>query len=375
MDREITAYIRKDMGKKIMLLSGPRQSGKTTIAKALVPGYDYFNYDDAGHRLALKEKSWDRSKPLIIFDELHKMQEWKTWLKAVYDVEGIPPSYVVTGSANMEMFRKVGDSLAGRFFSFRLHPLDVREASTIMEPREALARILRTGGFPEPFLENDQVFYARWKRSHLDVILRQDLLDLVTVSDIKAIETLIEMLRGRVCSPVSYANLANDLQKDPQTIKSWLTLLENMYVIFAVRPWHRNIARSILKEPKYYFYDTGQVKGDDGHRLENAVACAFHKRLDFLEDVMGQNRTLNYIRTKDGKELDFCIADDTGPTHIIEVKSGDADRSPAFDKFPELLKTAKAVQLVGKDTRRKTYPDGLLVENAADYLARFDPLA
>jgi len=375
MDREITAYIRKDMGKKIILLSGPRQSGKTTIAKALVPGYDYFNYDDAGHRLALKEKSWDRSKPLIIFDELHKMQEWKTWLKAVYDVEGIPPSYVVTGSANMDMFRKVGDSLAGRFFSFRLHPLDVREASTIMEPREALARILRTGGFPEPFLENDPVFYARWKRSHLDVILRQDLLDLVTVSDIKAIETLIEMLRGRVCSPVSYANLANDLQKDPQTIKSWLTLLENMYVIFAVRPWHRNIARSILKEPKYYFYDTGQVKGDDGHRLENAVACAFHKRLDFLEDVMGQSRTLNYIRTKDGKELDFCIADDTGPTHIIEVKSGDTDRSPAFDKFPELLKTAKAVQVVGKDTRRKTYPDGLLIENAADYLARFDPLA
>ncbi len=373
MDREITPFILKDMGRKIILLSGPRQSGKTTIAKALLPDFDYFNYDDAEHRLALKEKSWDRSKALVIFDELHKMQEWKTWLKAIYDVEGIPPSYVVTGSANMDAFRKMGDSLAGRFFPFRLHPLDVHEAGSLLEPREALSRIMRFGGFPEPFLENDPVFYARWKRSHLDVILRQDLLDLVAISDIKSVETLIELLRNRVCSPVSYANLANDLQKDPQTIKSWLTLLENLYVIFAVRPWHRNIARSILKEPKYYFYDTGQVKGDDGQRLENAVACAFRKRLDFLEDTRGESRSLNYLRTKDGKELDFCIACDDGPTHIIEVKLGEADRSPSFGKFPELMKTARAVQLVGKDTRRKTFPDGLLIENAADYLASFDP--
>jgi len=268
MDREITPFILKDMGRKIILLSGPYLSGKTITAIAL-------------------------------------MQEWETWLKAIYDVEGIPPSYVVTGSAKMETFRKVGNSLAGRFFPFRLHPLDVHEAGSLLEPREALLRIMRFGGFPEPFLENDPVFYARWKRSHLDVILRQDLLDLVAISDIKSVETLIELLRNRVCSPVSYANLANDLQKDPQTIKSWLTLLENLYVIFAVRPCHRNIARSILKEPKYYFYDTGQVKGDDGQRFENSVACAFRKRLDFLEDTRGESLSLNYLRTKDGKELDF----------------------------------------------------------------------
>jgi len=170
-----------------------------------------------------------------------------------------------------------------------------------------------------------------------------------------------------------YANLAMDLQKDPQTIKSWLTLPENLYVIFAVRPWHGNIARSILKEPKYYFYDTGQVKDDDGQRLENAVACAFRKRPDFLEDTRGESRSLCYLRTKDGKELDFCIARDDGPTHIVGVKLGDADRSPAFGRFPELMKTAGAIQLVGKETRRKTFPDGLLIENAADFLAGFDP--
>ncbi len=362
------------MDKKIILISGPRQSGKTTISKTLIPLFDYFNYDAPEHRLALKEKSWDRSKPLVIFDELHKMPEWKTWLKGIYDVEGIPPSYVVTGSANMNMFRRMGDSLAGRFFSFRLHPFDVREVSREIEPIEALSRIMRVGGFPEPFLENDPVFYARWKRSHLDVILRQDLLDLASVNDIQSIETLIELLRGRVCSPVSYANLANDLQKDPQTVKSWLNLLENLYVIFAVRPWHHNIARSILKEPKYYFYDTGQVKGDDGHKLENAVACALRKRLDFLEDTRGLDCSLNYIRTKDGKELDFSVAVDGMPTHIIEVKNSDSDRSQAFSRFPELMKSVRAIQVVGSKTRRKTFPDGLVIEHAPDFLSTFELL-
>jgi len=372
MDREITPNLRADMARKIILLSGPRQSGKTTISKALTPSFDYFNYDDAGHRTALREKSWDRSKSLVIFDELHKMPEWKTWLKAIYDVEGIPPSYMVTGSANMETFRKMGDSLAGRFFSFRLHPFDVREVRGTIEPEEALSRIMHFGGFPEPFLENDPVFYARWKRSHLDVILRQDLLDLVAVSDIKSIEILIELLRSRVCTPVSFANLASDLQKDPKTIKSWLTLLENLYVIFPVRPWHRNIARSILKEPKYYFYDTGQVKGDDGRKLENAVACALKKRLDFLEDTRGISGSLHYIRTKEGKELDFAVSQDDALTHLFEVKLTDTDRASAFAAFPELLDTAQSLQLVGARTRRKTWPDGLILENAATWLADFD---
>lgn len=372
MDREITPHIRADMAKKIILLSGPRQSGKTTISKALTSSFDYFNYDDAGHRRDLREKNWDRSKTLVIFDELHKMPEWKTWLKAIYDVEGIPPSYMVTGRANMETFRKMGDSLAGRFFSFRLHPFDVREVRDSIEPEEALSRIMRFGGFPEPFLENDPVFYARWKRSHLDVILRQDLLDLVAISDIKSVEVLIELLRNRVCSPVSFSNLANDLQKDPKTIKVWLTLLENLYIIFPVRPWHRNIARSILKEPKYYFYDTGQVKGNDGQKLENAVACALKKSLDFLEDTRGLAGSLNYIRTKDGKELDFAVSLDDTLTHLFEVKLTDTDRAPAFGAFPELLKSTHAVQLVGAKTRRKTWPDGLSLENAAAWLADFD---
>jgi uncharacterized protein len=372
MDRSIKASILADMDKKIVLVSGPRQVGKTYLSKSLVSEYEYFSYDDPEHRARLLEKSWDRAKPLLILDELHKMPEWKTYLKAIFDVEGIPPAIVVTGSARMDAFRKIGDSLAGRYFAYRLHPFDVRELSKQMEPAAILERILRVGGFPEPFLENDEVFYARWRRTHLDAILRQDLLDLATISDIQGIETLLELLRSRVGSPVSYANLAADLQKDPKTIKSWLLILENLFVVFAVRPWHRNIARAILKAPKYYFFDTGQVKAGDGARLENAVACSLRKALDGVEDARGVEGALHYLRTKEGKELDFALSIDSELRQCFEVKLGDDSRSPSFDAFGDAIANCSRVQLVGRLARGKTYPDGVEMRDAARYLADLD---
>lgn len=372
MIRSIKTSILGDMGKKIILVSGPRQVGKTYLSKSLGADYEYFSYDDPEHRLRLKERSWDRSKPILILDELHKMPEWKTYLKAIFDVEGIPPAIVVTGSARMDAFRKIGDSLAGRFFSYRLHPFDVRELSRQMEPAEILARLLKVGGFPEPFLENDELFYARWRRTHLDVILRQDLLDLAAISDIKGMETLIELLRSRVGSPISYANLAADLQKDPKTIKSWLLILENLYIVFSVRPWHRNIARAIIKEPKYYFYDIGQVKAGEGARLENAVACSLRKALDYLEDTRGVEGGLHYLRNKEGKELDFALAVGSELRLCLEVKLSDFGRSPAFDAFGDAIAGCSRVQLVGKLSRGKTFPDGVEIRDAARFLADYD---
>ena len=148
MERSIKAQILKDMSSKIILISGPRQAGKTWLSKSLGPAYDYLNYDYPGHRIRLRERSWDRQKPLLILDELHKMPEWKTFLKGLFDVDGIPPALLVTGSARLEAFRKAGDSLAGRFFAHRLHPFDVRELAGQMEPTETLARILKVGGLP-----------------------------------------------------------------------------------------------------------------------------------------------------------------------------------------------------------------------------------
>ena len=258
MERHLKHDIEQALSKKVVLLTGPRQCGKTTLAKNLYSDFDYFNYDAAEDRLALKNKSWDRQKSLVIFDELHKMKEWKRWIKGVYDKEGISPHLLVTGSAKLDTYRKVGDSLAGRYFQYRLYPFDLKEImkrDSVHSSTEIFERLCNCSGFPEPFLEGSETYYKRWRRTHLDIILRQDLLDMQAVRDIQAIETLVHLLKSRVGSSVSYANLARDLGRDINTIKRWLLLLENLYVIFRVTPYHKNIARALLKEPKYYFFD------------------------------------------------------------------------------------------------------------------------
>lgn len=372
MERYLLNYIQDDLKEKIVLLTGARQSGKTTLSKMLSSNFDYFNFDNPEHRLGLIEKSWDRSKDLVIFDELHKLKNWKSWLKGIYDTEGVRPRIIVTGSAKLDTYRKVGDSLAGRFFQFRLHPFDLKEIKKTNDPdnlQAVLDRLLDTGGFPEPYLKGNKRFYNRWKRSHLDIILKQDMIDLENVREITSIETLIQLLRKRVGSPVSYNSLARDLQCSDKTVKSWLKILENMYIIFRVGPFHRNIARSILKAPKYYFYDTGQVIGDSGIKLKNLTACALLKEIHYLEDCYGERLQIYYLRTKDGREIDFFITRDEAPLLMAEVKWSDSGPSRNFPVFSKYFSGLKKVQIVKELDRERTYPDGTEIRSAHNWLA------
>ncbi|PXF57260.1 MAG: ATPase [Deltaproteobacteria bacterium] len=377
MNRYLEKYILEDLPSKIILLTGPRQTGKTTLSKMLISNYDYLNFDNPEHRLSLFERSWDRSKKLVIFDELHKLKNWKSWLKGIYDTEDFPPSILVTGSAKLDTYKKVGDSLAGRFFQFRLHPLDLKEIKKKLLPDSlsaALDQLLETSNFPEPFLRGTRRFYNRWKKSHLDIILKQDLLDLENVRQISSIEILIQLLRKRVGSPISYSSLAGDLQCSDKTVKRWLTILENMYVVFRVPPFHRNVARSILKAPKFYFYDTGQVLGNEGARLENLVAGALLKEIHFLEDCLGERCELYFLRTKDGREIDFFVTRDDSPLLMLEVKWSDSKPSRNFQAFSKFFPNTRKIQLVKGLDREKTYPDGAEIRSAHNWLADFSLL-
>jgi uncharacterized protein len=338
------------------------------MARMLTQSSDSLNFDFPPHRLDIKKRSWDRKKELVIFDELHKMRGWKSWLKGVYDVEGPTPAFIVTGSARMDVSRKSGDSLAGRFFEYHLHPFDLKEAAGEVDPADAFERIMTVGGFPEPFLENDRSFYDRWRRSHTDMILRQDLIDLESVRDIVAVETLVELLRHRVGSPVSYSSLARDLERDPGTVKRWLMLLESLYVIFPVRPFHHNIARSILKEPKYYFFDTAFVEGGVGPRFENLCACALLKEIHRVAECFGRDVRLHYLRTKDGGEIDFAIMEKGKPVRLIEAKHSDPKPSRSFGHFAGFFSEVQLTQIVRQIDKEKTYPNGVEIRAALKWL-------
>ena len=301
------------------------------------------------------------------------MPYWKVWLKGIYDVEGLPPALLVTGSARLATFRRTGDSLAGRYFHFRLHPIDVKEAVAHagLEPAAAVARLLSVGGFPEPFLRASERWYRRWRRTHVDAILREELLALSAVRDIQSLETLIEMLRHRVGSPISADSLARDLQKSRNTVQHWLELLENLYVVFRVAPWHRNVARSLLKASKYYFYDSAMPAGGDGARLENLVACSLLKESHRAEDVAGEDVALHYVRDRDGREVDFLIVRNGEPWQLVEVKWAEATPSPLLRRFLA-EERVRRVQVVGALAQAHSFPDGLRVEPAPSFLGELD---
>lgn len=375
MDRYLKTFVQDDLSLKITLISGPRQCGKTTLAKHLFKNYVYLNYDSDEDRLFIQKKQWIRDSEVIILDELHKMPAWKQWLKGIFDTEGNKPPLLVTGSANMEAFTKVGDSLAGRYFHFRLHPLDLKEALALWQdnPQEVFNRLMNYSGFPEPFLAGNLRFYRRWQKTHLDVILRQDLLDLYAVRSLKSIETLVTLLKKRVAHPLSYTNLANDLQVDSKSVKSWIEMLENFYVLFKITPYHHNIARSLLKEPKVYFFDIPRVS-NPGDRLENLVACSLLKETHFIEDTQGLSAQLHYLRTKDEYEIDFLIVVDEKPIICIEVKTTDETPNKNFIHFKKYLDAVPCIQLVLNLKKEFDTQEGIMVRSLIPFLKNFSLL-
>lgn len=301
------------------------------------------------------------------------MPRWKQWIKGLYDTEGNNPAIVVTGSSRLDTYKKVGDSLAGRYFHYRLHPLDVRELSQInfkLSQDEMIDRLMEVSGFPEPFLEGEKQFYNLWKKTHLDIILKQDLIDLEVVSNIKQIELLIDLLKTKVGSPISYTSLAEDLQVSDKTIKRWLLILEDMYVIFKVTPFSKDIARSILKKPKYYFYDIARVL-NEGARLENLVAASLLKEVQFRQDCLGEDWGLFYLAQKGNGEIDFLLTQDGKASKMIEVKLSDGEPSKNFRLFSKTLPEAEKIQLVKNLKREHTYPDGTQIRKLGQWLVHW----
>ncbi len=354
----------------MVFLSGPRQVGKTTLAKALMDDYadaQYLNWDVPGDRRVLLAQSWSPRARLVVLDEVHKMRRWQAYLKGVFDGRAAGQALLVTGSARLDAFRQSGVSLAGRFFALRLHPISVRERRDESGTADALERLLERGGFPEPFLAENRDDADRWRNQYLDGLVREDVIEFSRIHEVQAMRHFVELLRDRVGAPVSLASITRDLQVSPTTLAKYLDILEALYVVFAVRPFHRRVARAILKAPKVYFFDTGMVRGE-GARFENACATMLLKHTHYLHDVQGTRVTLHYARDKSGRETDFVLCEDGAPVVLAECKLNDASVAPLLPALAEHFPAAAAVQLV-RELRQPEQRGRIAIEPAARWLA------
>lgn len=345
--RYLTKVIQDDLKKKMVILSGPRQSGKTTLSKNILDSEGlYLNWDNRAHQKIIRDRSWNKEASFIIFDELHKNIQWKNFLKEVSDEFQNTPPVLVTGSARLDIFKNEGDALTGRYYHYRLHPIDLQESKRFLPNKNATERlehIIKTGGFPEAILNPEDADRLRIDR--LNLVLYEDLRDLNKMPSTRGLKMLIELLRERVGQQVNESNLAQDIGVSPSTIRKWMVLLENLYVIFLVPPYSKGLARSIRKEKKVYFYDSANGL-NSGAVLENVAACSLLKYCHFMRDTKGKEMELYYFRDKEGREVDFVVTENREVKWLLEVKESDTQISKPLEYLHKKLQTKNAYQLV-----------------------------
>ena len=349
--RSLTENIRQDLGEKMVFLGGPRQVGKTTLACSLIANYRdghpaYLNWDDAVSRKKIMNRQWPGDEKLIIFDEIHKYTRWKNLVKGHYDILKNTHSFIVTGSSRLNVFRRGGDSLMGRYHYYRLHPLSLNELGYNRENRD---RLLTFGGFPEPFCRASEVFLKRWQRSRREQIIREDLRNLERVRDIHLLEVLAEMLPERVGSPLSIKSLARDLGVDFKTVKRWIEMFESLYYCYRIGPYGASKVRAVKKEQKLYLFDWCQIERP-GIRFENMVASHLLKFCHYHEDTAGERMELRFLRDTDKREVNFVVLKNKKPLFAVECKSGERSLSPHIKYFRQRTDIPRFYQLhLGSD--------------------------
>jgi len=366
--RYLEKYIQKDLNKKMEFLGGPRQVGKTTLSQNILSKTSgvYFNYDDIDQKKSIFKKEWKNSDLLIILDEIHKHKDWKNFVKGLFDTQQKQHQFLITGSARLDVYKKGGDSLVGRYHHWRLHPFTLDEIPENISPSEALTRLMNVGGFPEPFLENDEEQARRWRKERYDRVIREDIQDLEKIHALRDIQTLAFLLQERVSGTIVYLHLAQDLQVTSDTVKHWIEILERMYLCFSIMPYSTKLTRALRKPKKIYFFDNADIKGDNGMKFENLVATHLLKRLHFWEDKTGYRYELRYIRDKEKREVDFVILKEGKVEELIEAKWSDSKISKHLKYFQNKINAPKATQIVGT-LDRGFDKDGVEVRSALEY--------
>ncbi len=353
--------------RQMALVSGPRQVGKTTTCRNHSETYtNWDNIDDregilAGPASLAEQLGLNRlsgTTPTTLFDELHKYPRWKTFLKGFFDTYGDRVRIIVTGSGRMDVFRRGGDSLMGRYFLYRMHPFSVAEtidrrlpdSELVIRPPKRVEEsefeaLWRHGGYPEPFLKRDRRFSRRWQSLRHEQLVREDLRDLTRIQQIDQLEHLVKLLANRSAHQLVYSNLAGEVRVSIDTVRRWVDVLCRLHVGFLVRPWFTNVSRSLRKEPKWFLRDWASID-DQGDRAETFVACHLLKAVDGWNDMGLGKFEIGYLRDKEKREVDFIVARDDKPWFLAEVKHGDESIGRALGYYQDRVKAPFAFQVV-----------------------------
>lgn len=361
--------------KNMVLLSGPRQCGKTTLAKMIARGFSnqiYYNWDDIPSKRKLIENPYffekidrmDESIPLVILDEIHKYSNWKNYLKGVYDRFAEEYKFLVTGSGRLDLYQKGGDSLAGRYMKFHLLPFTYSELTNHQNSMPYFLKhpfrfqedsktdydlwdsLFELSGFPEPFLKGEKDFYRLWSNNYQHQLIREDIRDLTQVKKFNSLEILYSLLPLKVGSPLSLSSLNTDVQVSVDSIKNWLEVFEIHYLIFRISPWTNKIPRAIKKNKKVYLFDYAQIN-NESIRFENIVGLELYRAILNWNDLGFGDFSLHFIRNKEKEEVDFLICKNHHPLLLIECKLSDGNISKSLIKFQDKL-DVPAIQLVNK---------------------------
>ena len=389
--RYLQSVIEQDLKTKMVFLAGPRQVGKTTLAKMTAKGYShpvYLNWDNPDHRQKIIKMHWSPDADLLILDEVHKKPNWKNLVKGIWDTRTNDMHVLVPGSSRLNIFRKGGDSLSGRYHLQRLHPFSVKEYSLKssesfdiqhdIQPEldfsvvaDDFAQLLEFGGFPEPLLASNKRQWRRWKRNRFETVIREDIRDTSRVNLITKLETMGRLLNDRVCSPLSMNSLAGDLQVSPKTVKSWLSVFCENYFAYKVPPYHKSLQRALRKESKYYLWDWSVLE-DQGKRFENMVASHLLKFCHFISDVYGYSLRLYYLRDTDKREVDFLMVWENNPWFIVECKNKPGGRLTPIKYFADRLGVVKRYMVVREDDiDYLEHNSGVRVMSASRFLNAF----
>ena len=350
--------------RQMIFVTGARQVGKTTVCKSI--GDNYLDWDNDNHRdliiagpeavaQNLDLNTISSTPGVIVFDELHKYTRWRQFIKGFFDTYNERCKILVTGSSRLDTYRRGGDSLMGRYFSYRMHPFSVAEILSQQLPTDVLRTpgailaddwqaLWQYGGYPEPYLSRNVRFSRRWQNLRHTQLLREDIRDLTRVQDLDRLSTLGKILAGRSGTQIIYSRLARDLRVAENTVRNWINVLCSLHYGFLLRPWYRNINKSLRKEPKWYLRDWSGIE-DTGSRCETLLACHLLKAVEGWTDLGLGHFDLFYIRDKQKREVDFLVTRDDKPWFLVEAKYNDTHLSPNLAYFQQQLACDHAFQV------------------------------